>query len=458
MNTAQISWFKEIRASVKLGYPLILTNLAQIAILTTNTIYFGRLGKAELAAASLATSLYHVTMIFSLGLVSATVPMLANVIGQRRSNIRQIRRIVRHGLLSAVLIVLPFWLVLWHADKLLLLLGQQPETIKRGLPYMHSLQWGLLPYLWYIVLRSFLAALERPLWTLLVACFGIALNALLGWILIFGAFGLPAFGLVGGGWSASLTSLFMFLGMTTLVYKKRPFRRFRVLGNWWRFEWVMLSQMWRLGVPIAITFTLETLIFYAGVLMMGLIGETALAAHAIAMQICAVTYMIPLGFSQVATIRVGLAYGRAHLAAAVRSGWVSYGLGVGFMACAALVMWLMPEQLVSFFIRPDNIENRAVLLLATQFLLFAAIFQIADGAQAVAAGMLRGLYDTRTPMFLALVGYWLLGVPIGAFLAFGVQLQGVGIWLGFITGLTVVAILLTLRWHRFGVRLQARMP
>lgn len=449
-------WLKETRASIKLGYPLILTNLAQIAILTTNTIYFGQLGKAELAAASLAASLYQVTMIFSLGLVSATVPMLANVLGRRRSNIRQVRRILRHGFLSAVLIALPFWLLLWNADSLLIALGQQPETVQRALPYMHTLQWGLLPYLLYIVLRSFLAALERPLWTFLIACLGILFNAVLGWVLIFGAFGLPSFGLVGGGVSASLTSTFMFLGMALLVHKKRPFSRYHTFGNWWRFEWSMLSELWQLGIPIAITFTLETLIFYAGVIMMGLIGETALAAHAIAMQISSVTYMIPLGFSQVATIRVGLSYGRAQLADAVRAGWVSYALGVGFMGLAALVMWLFPEQLAGLFIRGDSQENLAVLYLAAHFLVLAAIFQIADGAQAVAAGMLRGLYDTRTPMLLALIGYWVLGVPIGAFLAFGAQLGGTGVWLGFITGLSVVAVLLTLRWHRFGVRLQAR--
>src|SRR5690625_2256423 len=449
-------WLKETRASIKLGYPLILTNLAQIAILTTNTIYFGQLGKAELAAASLASSLYQVTMIFSLGLVSATVPMLANVLGRRRSNIRQVRRILRHGFLSAVLIALPFWLLLWNADSLLIALGQQPETVQRALPYMHTLQWRLLPYLLYIVLRSFLAALERPLWTFLIACLGILFNAILGWVLIFGAFGLPSFGLVGGGVSASLTSTFMFLGMALLVHKKRPFSRYHTFGNWWRFEWSMLSELWQLGISIAITFTLETLIFYAGVIMMGLIGETALAAHAIAMQISSVTYMIPLGFSQVATIRVGLSYGRAQLADAVRAGWVSYALGVGFMSIAARSMWLFPEQLVALFVKPDSEEGRAVLSLAVHFLILAAIFQIADGAQAVAAGMLRGLYDTRVPMLLALIGYWLLGVPIGAFLAFGANLKGTGIWIGFITGLSVVAILLTIRWHRFVVRLKAR--
>jgi len=453
---AKSFWWQEVQSAIKLGYPLILTNLAQIAILATNTIYFGHLGKAELAAGALAASLYQVAMIFSLGLVSATVPMLANVLGKRRSNIRLVRRIIRHGFLSAVLITLPFWLLLWKADQLLIFLGQNPSTVTRALPYMHSLQWGLLPYLFYIVLRSFLAALEQPLWTLLVAGLAIVFNACLGGILIFGAFGLPGLGLQGGGISASITSLFMFLGMLAITYRHKQFRRYFILGNWWRYDWPMLKDLWLLGIPIAITFTLETLVFYAGVIMMGLIGETALAAHAIAMQICTVTYMIPLGFSQVATIRVGLSYGRARLQQAVRAGWVSYLLGAGFMGIAAICMWAFPYQLIGLFITADNPESLAVMQLTAQFLFLAAFFQIADGAQAVASGMLRGLYDTRVPMLLALLGYWILGVPIGAFLAFVLQLEGAGIWMGFIAGLSVVALLLTLRWHRFATKLLLR--
>ena len=226
--------------------------------------------------------------------------------------------------------------------------------------------------------------------------------------------------------------------------------------HFWQWDLTRLLNMWKLGIPIAITFTLETLVFYAAVLMMGRIGDTSLAAHAIAMQISSVTYMIPLGFGQVATIRVGLAMGRAHPKDAVQAGWVAYTLGVGFMAIAAAVMWWQPEWLIHFFIDVSAPENRAVIITAVQFLFFAALFQLADGAQAVAAGMLRGLYDTRTPMLLALIGYWVLGVPIGAFLAFGVGLEGTGIWIGFVTGLSVVALLLTLRWWRHGQRLLER--
>lgn len=453
----RISLFNELKASLKLGSPIILTNLAQVAILTTNLIFIGRLGKVELAAGSLAASLYQACMIFSLGLVSATIPMLATTLGKDRSNLSAIQQIMRHGFLTALIICLPFWLLMSQAQHLWLALGQNPETALLATSYIHSIQWSLLPYLGYIVLRSFFAALEKPLWTLNVAIAGIVVNALFGWLLIFGEMGFPQLGLIGAGIATTVTNVLMLSGMLLLVYKHPIFKHYKIFTQFFQWNWQQLYQLWKLGIPIAITFTLETLVFYAAVIMMGIIGDTSLAAHAIAMQISSVSYMIPLGFGQVATIRVGLAMGRAAPHDAVQAGWVSYGLGVGFMGLAACVMWLQPEFLIQFFIDLKAPENRAVIITATQFLFFAALFQLTDGAQAVAAGMLRGLYDTRTPMLLALLGYWALGVPIGAFLAFVVGMEGIGIWIGFVTGLSVVAVLLTLRWWRHGKRLLTRL-
>lgn len=451
-----IRYFQELKASIQLGSPLILTNLAQVALLTTNLIFIGRLGKTELAAGSLSASLYHAFMIFSLGLVSATIPMLATTIGKKRSNVREVQQIIRHGFLTAALICIPFWLALWHADTLWTALGQNPDTIEKAIQYVRMVQWSLFPCLGYIVIRSFFAALEKPIWTLIIAIGGIFANAFFAWLFIFGNWGMPTLGIAGAGLATTLTNILMFVGMLVLVFKHPLFHRYQIFMHFWQWNLTRLLNMWKLGIPIAITFTLETLVFYAAVLMMGRIGDTSLAAHAIAMQISSVTYMIPLGFGQVATIRVGLAMGRAHPKDAVQAGWVAYTLGVGFMAIAAAVMWWQPEWLIHFFIDVSAPENRAVIITAVQFLFFAALFQLADGAQAVAAGMLRGLYDTRTPMLLALIGYWVLGVPIGAFLAFGVGLEGTGIWIGFVTGLSVVAILLTLRWWRHGQRLLER--
>lgn len=184
--TLRTSKLAELKASIKLGSPLILTNLAQVALLTTNLIFIGRLGKTELAAGSLAASLYQALMIFSLGLVSATIPMLATTLGENRDNFTDVQRIVRHGFLTAFIICIPFLTILWNADKLLLALKQNPDTVELAIDYIHIMMWSLLPYLGYIVLRSLLAALEKPMWTLIVAFGGFFINAFLGWLLIFG--------------------------------------------------------------------------------------------------------------------------------------------------------------------------------------------------------------------------------------------------------------------------------
>ncbi|MGO3892551.1 MAG: MATE family efflux transporter [Paenalcaligenes sp.] len=455
-NATQLGWLQEIKASISLGSPLILTNLAQIALLTTNVIYIGHLGKEQLASATLAGGMYQACMIFSLGLLSAIIPMLATTLGKDRNNKQAIRTIIHHGFYTALLVCLPFWILLWNSESILLMLGQTPEAAAMAGHYMHNLQWALLPYLFYLVLRSLLAAYERPLWTLLIATVAILLNALLGWLLIFGHLGLPALGIAGAGISSVLSSLFMFIGMLVVAHKHPEFSFLQLRSHRWTFQPALQWEILKLGFPIAITFTLETMVFYAAIIMMGLIGSTSLAAHAITMQICTITYMFPLGFGQVATIRVGLANGRADPRAAVRAGWASYILGVSCMGVAAILMWGMPEQLIRFFINVNAPENRAVIITATHFIFFAALFQLTDGAQAVAAGMLRGLYDTRTPMLLALIGYWLIGVPIGAWLAFGLDMEGVGIWIGLVCGLTVVAILMTLRWYRYSQRLLER--
>ena len=452
------AWLAELQSSLRLGAPLILTNLAQVALLTTNLIYMGHLGKDELAAGSLSASLYHAFMIFSMGLVSAVIPMLATTLGRRLRDVREVQQIIRHGFLTALLITLPVWLLLWHAQDILILMKQEPDVAALSVTYMRTLQWSLLPYLGYIVLRSFLAAMEKPVWTLVIAVLTIGVNALLGWLLVFGHLGFPAMGLPGAGLATTLSSLFMFAGLAVVVLRDPRFRRYYLFDRAWHWDRQRLWKMWKLGIPIAITFTLETLVFYAAIMMMGVLGKSELAAHAIAMQISSVSYMIPLGFSQVATIRVGLAAGRVDPLGARRAGWISYVLGVGFMGLAALVFWFAPLTLISLFLDLSLPENQAVISLAISFLALAALFQLSDGAQAVAAGMLRGLHDTRTPMLLALLGYWVLGVPTGALLAFQFGMGGIGIWIGLVTGLSIVAVLLTLRWVRASRRLSRKRP
>ena len=441
-------WSREIITALKLGWPLIFTNLSQAALTATDVIFIGRLGKDTLASALLTTSFYHTLMIFSMGLVSAVMPLIAIALGRNRHSVRDVRRTVRQGMWSAIMISIPIWFVLWHCEEIFIFLGQQPDIAARSTDFMHTLQWALLPYLFYIVLRSFFAAMEKPMWTLLVAAAAIGFNALAGWTLIFGHFGFPRMELHGAGIATTLSSSMMFLGMAFIATRHRRFRRYRLFGRFWRADWPRLIELWRIGFPMALTFVFETSIFYAAVIMMGYIGPTAMAAHAVAIQVASLSFMVPLGFGQVATVRVGRAYGRGDPQAVAYAGWSAYALGVGFMAIMGLLMILIPRVFIGAFLNLKDPENFAVIELAVTFLALAALFQIVDGAQAVAAGMLRGLRDTRIPMYLALVGYWGVGLPLGALLAFQFKLGGAGVWLGLAAGLAIVSVLMTMRWRR----------
>ncbi len=446
--TSRIAWGAETRATLSLAWPLVLTNLAQVALGATDVVMMGWLGPESLAAGALATNLNFAMVIFGIGLLNATSPMIASELGRKRHSIRDVRRTVRQGLWTAVVISLPMWLVLWQGETILLAIGQEPRLAHEAGRYLHMLQWSILPFFGYLVLRSFVSSLERPRAASVVGLLGVVLNAALVWALMFGEFGLPALGLRGAGIGTTLTCIFLFAGMAVIVTSDRRFRRYRLFGRFWRPDWPRFREIWRLGLPIAVTLGFEVTIFNAAALLMGLISAEALAAHAIAIQVASFTFMVPLGLGMAATVRVGRAHGAADWPAAVRSGWTAWWLSFAFACGTAAVMLLAGRLLVGIFLDLEAAANQPVIDLAVTFLVFAGLFQVVDATQAAASGMLRGLHDTRVPMLLAAIGYWGVGLPLGVLLGFKAGLGGVGIWIGLSTGLAVAAILLTVRWAR----------
>lgn len=441
-------WAAEARATLSLSWPLVLTNLAQMAIMTTDVVMMGWLGPQALAAGTLGANLYHAVFVLGFGIASATAPMMAQALGRHRHAVRDVRRTVRQGLWACLLACGPSWALLWNAEAILGLLGQQPELAAAANDYLHAMMWGLAPLLWFMVLRSFVSALERPRSALVVTVVAIAFNALSNWLLMFGNGGFPALGLTGAGISSSLSAGFLFLGLLGHCLWDHRFRRYYLLGRLWRSDWPRFVEVWRIGLPIGVTFGFEMLVFNAAVILMGLISAEALAAHAIAVQIASLTFMVPMGLAQAATVRVGLAVGRGDRKAAGRAGWVALALGTTFMATMAAVMLTAPQAIVALFLHDGSAETRRVAELAVGFLAVAALFQVVDGAQVIGQGCLRGLKDTRAPMLYAGVGYWVLGLPIGATLAFAGGFGGLGLWIGLASGLSVVAVLLVARWKR----------
>ena len=445
-GTARAAWTAEARHMLALGWPLILTNLAQTGMTTTDVLMMGRLGAEAVAAGALGANLYFGFIIFGIGVMSAVSPLIAAARGRDPADVDTVRRTVRAGLWAALAIALPFWLVMWNGEAILRALGQDPHLAALAGGYLRVLQWSALPFFAYLVLRSFMAALERPRWSLVAVVIGLVANAGLNWLFVFGHWGFPAMGLPGSGLATALSTTLMAGILVVVAARDRPFARFRPFAGLWRPDRASFRAVWRIGLPIGAMLAFEVTIFNAAVFLMGLIGPAPLAAHAIAIQIASLAFMIPLGLGQAATVRVGHAYGAGDRDAVARAGWTAYGMGVGTMLMTATLLVLFPRALIGAFLDIHDPANAAVVAQAVVFLGIAALFQIVDGAQAVASGMLRGLHDTRVPMVYAALGYWGLGLPLGIVLAFPAGLGGAGIWTGLASALAVVAALMTWRW------------
>jgi multidrug resistance protein, MATE family len=443
---SQSLWRTEFRATLALAWPLILTNITMVLINATDVFLLARLGPDALAASALGSGIVIAMLLIGIGIVVAGSPLMAAELGRKAHSVRDVRRTFRQTLWAATAICIPIWLLLWQMGAILEWAGQPKQLAADAGLFIRVLMWQIWPALGVVAIRSFMAALEMPRWTMIAGFAAVIVNAVINYGLIFGNFGLPAWGLFGAGVGSSLTSLFQFVFLALILSFHRRFRRYRLFGRWWRADWQRFATIWKLGLPIGLHMGFEAMVFAAAVFLMGYINTASVAAHAIAIQIASMTFMVPMGLGQAATVRVGIGFGRGDREAIRRAGWTAYILGVGFMTAMALVMWLIPGPLAEIFLEPQHAGNDEVLKLAVSFLLVAAVFQIVDGAQVVGTGMLRGLQDTTWPMLFAAFGYWVVGIGVGCWLAFYGGFDGVGIWLGLALGLGIVAALVLMRW------------
>jgi len=439
-------WRRELRATLALAWPLVLMQLAQIGIHTVEIIYAGQLGPTYLAAATVGSQTFHGAFLFLLGLAIAVAPMVSQARGRR--DFRTVRRAVRQGLWAVTLVSIPTLVALWHIRWLLLLLGQPQAVAEAAEAFTRPMSLGLPAWIWYFVLRNFSAAMDRPRPALYVILVGIVVNALLGYALVFGNFGAPRLGIEGAGIAAGIAAWVVFLGMLGFVLMDRRLRRFHIFLRLWRSDWPLFREILRIGLPIGFALFFETSFFMAALYLQGLIGVNAQAAHGAAIQLIAICFMIPLGISQAGTVRIGFAVGRRDRPTAVRAAAITYGLGLmaTLMTAALLLAW--PAPLIGLFLSAGHPDAAQVTALGVSFLAIGALFQVADGGQVIGMGCLRGLKDTKVPMWIAAFGYWVVGLPLSALLGFATALSGVGIWIGLAVGLSVAAVLLGLRFHR----------
>lgn len=441
------TWWGELRALLALGWPLILAQIAQNALITTDVVMIGWLGGKYLAAATLANALFIGIQLLGVGITSAVAPMVAQAIGSGETG--SVRRTVQQGLWVALALVVLLLPIVWNIGPIYIAIGQDPELTAMAEIFVHYAVWLFIPAFMIIVLRSFLSALGSTRVILVITLVGVVLNAVVDYALIFGNWGFPRLELAGAGIATTLVNVAMFLMMALYIALRPRFASYRIFAQLFRPDWAQFWTIWKVGGPIGLLLLAEVSLFTFAALLQGRLGSDEIAAHAVALQLISLAFMTPLGLSQATTVRVGIAYGAGDGAGVARAGWVALFATLAFMTTTALIFIAIPHMLVGLFLDAGNADNLRPLALAAQFLLVGALFQLADGAQVSMVGALRGLTDTRLPLIIALGGYWGIGFPVAWILGFHTEMRGVGIWFGLAAGLGAVALALTIR---FGIR------
>ena len=437
---------REIRETIVLALPLILSQLAQMSMSFVDTLMVGRLGSQQLAGVAVGGAVFYAAILISLGILMAVSPMVSQ--GYGAGDRHAVGRAVRQGLWLATILAIPTVWVMWNGGWLLSWMGQEEATVLLAEEYLRAIAWGVAPLLWFGVLRYFVEGLSRPRVVMIIAMAAMVLNIGANYVLMYGKLDFPALGLAGCGWASTVVFWSMFLALAGFIGGSRELGGYGIFSHLGKPAWHYFSEIFRIGWPIGIMQGTEVGLFSATAILMGLFGTTVLAAHQITLQCAAYAFMIPLGLSLAVSVRVGQAIGRRDFLGARRAGYVGMGLGAGVMIVSATCFWLFPRVIISAFLDIESGINDDVVSQAVVLLSLAAVFQVFDGIQVTAAGALRGLKDTRTPMIVGVVAYWLVGLGSGYLLGFRLGWEGVGLWWGLVLGLTTAAVLLSWRFAR----------
>lgn len=430
------------RAILTLGLPLIGSHIAQMTIHMTDTLMMGWYGVDELAALTLAGSVYIVIFLFGSGFAFAVMPIVAQAVGSGDET--RVRRATRMGMWASLIFFVLAAPILWASESLLLAIGQDPQISELAQDYLRIAVIGFAPALMVMVIKSYLAALERTqivLWITVAAFFA---NVALNYAFVFGNWGAPEMGVRGAAIASITVQLLTFPALA--IYAVVVLPEHTLFKNFWRADPEALREVFRLGWPIALTNLAEVGLFVAAAIMMGWVGTQDLAAHGIAIQWASIMFMVHLGLSNVATIRAGNAQGRNDPPNLRRGALVVTLISLVFALLVTLLFVAVPAQLISVFLDPTIPNRTEIIEIGAGLLIMAGLFQFADSAQVITLGLLRGVHDMRTPMIFAVVSYCIVGLPSSYILGFTFDLGGIGVWAGLVIGLAVAAILLA---HRF---------
>jgi multidrug resistance protein, MATE family len=441
---------RELRPTLRLAVPIVLAELSRMTMSMVDTIMVGHLPNAALAigAVALGSGLYYTIAIFGSGLMLGLDTLVSQAFG--RDDLHDARHSLINSVVMAVLLAPLLMAAVSLMPGLMQRVGVKAEIISATAPFLRALNWGTLPLLVYFTLRRYLQAVHivKPVTFALVTAN--LVNVLFNWIFIYGHLGVRAYGVPGSGWSTCLARTYMAgVLLAALVYYDRP-RRLLLREHAWRVDFRRMHALLQLGGPAAAQILLEIGGFTAVGALAGKVDALALAAHQIALNCAAFTYMVPLGISSAAAVRVGHALGAGDPAGARRAGWMSILLGSAFMFTAGLVFVSIPRWIASAYTR-----DPAVIRAGATLLLIAAAFQLFDGIQTVTTGALRGAGETRTPMVANFIAYWLVGLPFGYALCFRAHWGVAGLWIGLSIGVVLVALIVLYAWWR---RMHTRNP
>ena len=424
-----------------LAAPVVLAELGWMTMGLVDTVMVGAISAEAIGAVGMGTSLFMGVCIFPMGLLLGLDTLVSHAFGAGR--IDECHRWLLHGLLTSVALSGPVVLLLLWMNSGLDAWGLDPAVLRLARPYLEILTWSVLPLLLYASLRRYLQGMGivRPVMAALATAN--LVNVAVNWVLIFGKLGAPALGVAGAAWATVFSRVVMAGFLMMVVITRERARRPGLFEVRLRIELSRLRRLWALGLPAAAQVTLEVGVFAAATALAGRLAPVSLAAHQIAINIAAFTFMVPLGVASAGAVRVGHAVGRKDAAAAARAGWTALLFGTLFMSMAAAAFLAMPSFLIGAF----TIDRR-VLDIGVSLLLVAALFQLFDGVQGVATGVLRGLGDTRTPMLWNLAGHWFIGLPLGYALCFIYGYGVIGLWWGLSIGLVICGIALLVVWAR----------
>lgn len=437
----------EFQPMFRLAWPVVLSEIGWMMMGIVDTIMVGRVSPEAIGGVSIGSVLHFTVAVFGMGVLLGLDTLVSQAFGGRQLN--ECHAWLLHAVYLCFGLLVPLTLLLLLFLPLLPAWGIHPAILRETIPYFRALIWGLLPLLLFSSFRRYLQAMNQVKPILFAMISANLVNAFGNWVLIFGKLGAPEMGAEGAGWSTTLSRVYMMaVLLAAIVWHERRERT----GLWktsLKFELARIRRLLSLGCPAAMQTVLEVGVFAAATALAGRLTPVALAAHQIAMQVASLTFMVPLGMASAGAVRVGQALGRHDPAAAERSGWMALVLGAGFMGLAGLGLLSLPHVVVRIFT-----VDAAVISLGASLLLLAAVFQLFDGVQVVATGILRGTGDTQTPMVCNFIGHWLIGLPVSYVFCFQMGWGVFGLWIGLSLGLILVGAVLLWVWSRRVVSLK----